>query len=86
MLIPRDMKGLEKSMTFSLSEVMVKLATARSAFWRGEGEVGGREGGREGGAGGRSKGPELGLSISTTIALGPGFFHPGGYQGRGAAG
>ena len=32
MLMPRDMKGLEKSMTFSLSEVMVKPATARSAF------------------------------------------------------
>lgn len=32
MLIPRVMKGLEKSMTFSLSEVMVKPATARSAF------------------------------------------------------
>lgn len=35
MLIPRVMKGLEKSITFSLSEVMVKPATARSAFYRG---------------------------------------------------
>ncbi len=34
MLIPRVMKGLEKSITFSLSEVMVKPATARSAFYR----------------------------------------------------
>lgn len=34
--MPRVMKGLEKSMTFSLSAVMVKAATARSAFcWRG---------------------------------------------------
>lgn len=36
MLIPRVMKGLEKSMTFSRSAVMVNAATARSAFcWRG---------------------------------------------------
>lgn len=28
------MNGLEKSMTFSRSEVMVKAATARSAFCR----------------------------------------------------
>ena len=34
MLIPRVMNGLEKSITFSLSDVMVKPATARSAFWR----------------------------------------------------
>lgn len=34
MLIPRVMKGLEKSITFSRSEVMVKAATARSAFCR----------------------------------------------------
>lgn len=34
MLIPRVMNGLEKSITFSLSEVMVKAATARSAFCR----------------------------------------------------
>ncbi len=27
------MKGLEKSMTFSLSAVMVRAATAKSAFW-----------------------------------------------------
>ncbi|TNN81743.1 hypothetical protein EYF80_008189 [Liparis tanakae] len=32
MLIPRVMNGLEKSITFSLSDVMVKPATARSAF------------------------------------------------------
>lgn len=32
MLIPRVMKGLEKSMTFSLSAVMVRPATAKSAF------------------------------------------------------
>lgn len=32
MLIPRLMNGLEKSITFSLSDVMVKAATARSAF------------------------------------------------------
>ena len=32
--MPRLMKGLEKSMTFSLSDVMVKPATARSAFCR----------------------------------------------------
>lgn len=31
-LIPSVMKGLEKSMTFSLSAVMVRPATARSAF------------------------------------------------------
>lgn len=31
MLIPKVMKGLEKSMTFSLTQVMVKGATARSA-------------------------------------------------------
>ena len=38
MLIPRVMKGLEKSMTFSRSAVMVNAATARSAFcWRGGG-------------------------------------------------
>lgn len=30
--MPRVMKGLEKSITFSLSDVMVKPATARSAF------------------------------------------------------
>lgn len=36
MLIPRVMKGLEKSITFSRSEVMVKPATARSAFYRGK--------------------------------------------------
>lgn len=36
MLIPRVMNGLEKSMTFSRSEVMVKAATARSAFCRTE--------------------------------------------------
>lgn len=36
MLIPRVMNGLEKSMTFSRSEVMVKAATARSAFCRVE--------------------------------------------------
>ena len=30
--MPSVMKGLEKSMTFSLSEVMVKAATAKSAF------------------------------------------------------
>lgn len=30
------MNGLEKSMTFSRSEVMVKAATARSAFCRSE--------------------------------------------------
>lgn len=42
MLIPRVMNGLEKSMTFSLSAVMVKAATARSAFcWRGSGWGGG---------------------------------------------
>lgn len=35
MLIPRVMKGLEKSITFSLSDVMVKPATARSAFCGG---------------------------------------------------
>lgn len=34
MLIPRVMNGLEKSITFSLSDVMVKPATARSAFCR----------------------------------------------------
>lgn len=34
MLIPNVMKGLEKSITFSRSEVMVKPATARSAFYR----------------------------------------------------
>lgn len=34
MLIPRVMNGLEKSITFSLSDVMVKPATARSAFWK----------------------------------------------------
>lgn len=28
------MNGLEKSITFSLSDVMVKPATARSAFWK----------------------------------------------------
>lgn len=32
MLMPRVMKGLEKSMTFSRSAVMVRPATARSAF------------------------------------------------------
>lgn len=45
MLIPRVMKGLEKSMTFSLSAVMVNAATARSAFcWRGGGARGQRGG------------------------------------------
>lgn len=34
MLIPRVMKGLEKSMTFSLTYVMVRGATARSATWK----------------------------------------------------
>lgn len=32
MLMPRVMKGLEKSMTFSRSAVMVRPATAKSAF------------------------------------------------------
>lgn len=32
MLMPRVMNGLEKSMTFSRSAVMVRPATARSAF------------------------------------------------------
>lgn len=41
--MPRVMKGLEKSMTFSLSEVMVKPATARSAFCRRERGEGGRD-------------------------------------------
>lgn len=46
MLMPRVMKGLEKSMTFSRSAVMVNAATARSAFcWKG-GRV--EERGREG--------------------------------------
>lgn len=36
MLIPRVMNGLEKSITFSRSAVMVRPATARSAFWKGE--------------------------------------------------
>lgn len=34
MLIPRVMKGLEKSMTFSLTYVMVRGATAKSATYR----------------------------------------------------
>lgn len=33
MLIPNVMKGLEKSITFSLTYVMVRGATARSATW-----------------------------------------------------
>lgn len=46
MLIPKVMKGLEKSMTFSRSAVMVNAATARSAFcWR---ESGGEGGGQRG--------------------------------------
>ena len=32
-LMPRDMKGFEKSISRSLIEVMVSGATARSAFW-----------------------------------------------------
>lgn len=40
MLIPRVMNGLEKSITFSLSEVMVKPATARSAFCKEKEEKG----------------------------------------------
>lgn len=36
--MPRVMKGLEKSMTFSRSAVMVKAATARSAFCGGRGQ------------------------------------------------
>lgn len=45
MLIPKVMNGLEKSITFSRSAVMVSPATARSAFCR-EGSRGGecREG------------------------------------------
>ena len=34
MLIPRLMKGFEKSMTLSLSAVMVRGAMAMSASWR----------------------------------------------------
>lgn len=33
MLMPKVMKGLEKSITFSLTYVMVRGATARSATW-----------------------------------------------------
>lgn len=36
MLIPKVMKGLEKSMAFSRTWVMVRGATARSAFCRGD--------------------------------------------------
>lgn len=38
MLMPRVMKGLEKSMTFSRSAVIVRPATARSAFWNTKGK------------------------------------------------
>lgn len=34
MLIPKVMNGLEKSITFSRSAVIVSPATAKSAFWR----------------------------------------------------
>lgn len=46
MLMPRVMNGLEKSMTFSLSDVMVSPATARSAFWGGGREIKQRDGSR----------------------------------------
>lgn len=36
--IPRDMKGLEKSITSSRTKVMVRGATAMSAFYPGKGQ------------------------------------------------
>lgn len=53
MLIPRVINGLEKSMTFSLSDVMVKPATARSAFCRVDKD------GRVDGSGGREEKVEV---------------------------
>lgn len=39
MLMPRVMKGLEKSMTFSRTQVMVRGATAKSAFCKSKFEI-----------------------------------------------
>jgi hypothetical protein len=44
MLIPSVMNGLEKSITFSRSAVMVRPATAKSAFWKEQRELISRRG------------------------------------------